>query len=81
MTAATTKKTTSSTRTTKKKIEVGQVWRLGNRLVMVSFLRSRSVMVGDATRRGSSYALVSSPAPISPSALRRGTCVFDTEAA
>jgi hypothetical protein len=63
------------------KIEVGQVWQLEDRLVMVSFLKSPAeVLVGKAEKRGSTYAIVDSPTPISDGELRRGKFIFDTEA-
>jgi hypothetical protein len=62
------------------KIEVGQVWKIGARLVMVcSEPSAKQVRVGSAVKRGSSYAVGETPEPMSVATLRRGTFVFDTE--
>lgn len=64
-----------------KKIEVGQVWQVGDRLVMVSSVSSRKVLVGKAEKRGATYAIVGTPTPTSIGRLQSGgTFVCDTEA-
>jgi len=42
----------AATEVAMKKIEVGQVWQVGDRLVMVSSVSSRKVLVGKAEKRG-----------------------------
>jgi hypothetical protein len=61
--------------------KVGQVWTFGRIFVMVSELVGpKKIRVGEAEKRGTYYAMISSPERIKKTNLAGETLVFDTEA-